>query len=411
MKRTVYIGLFLIGGVVISYWLLTKPYSRQKKLDKSFSLSKNSFKPYDTKFFYSQLRKDNFRNNYQPLVPENENFNGYIENNLYVAIAPYYIPEYHEIRRLKDYISSGNVGLISSFNLGAELLDSLFQTNAGSENIDYKFPPILLKSKTGQVWDESLKFFPQNYAYPGHWAINQSDFKNRIDSSNHNVIPILKDDLGNVQMVRIKIGEGEVYLSNNPLVFSNYFLLHKKNYKFLNQLMTLVDIKNRGVVWDDYYKDFKGNSPSEKKQSKVLNTIHKYPSLKIAFYTFIFTVLLFILFYYRRIQKEVEVLPEAKNQTLDFVNVITGLYWNEQNHLLMARKMHAHFLEDLKDKYHFYAKDVSLDNLELLSHKTGRKEHVLMGVLSDMEAVKNGKDLKDTELIKMYQNVQKFYKN
>ncbi len=243
------------------------------------------------------------------------------------------------------------------------------------------------------------------YSYPGHTPITAP-----IDSvyalTNNTVSKIetlIETNGGMPKMLKMSCGKGKIYYSNSPIMFSNYFLLHKKNYQFLNEFIKETELDSRHIIWDEYYRKLKSNE-EKSTLSRVLGIIHQYPPLTWAFYTLMVGLALFALIYYRRISRQIPVISPLKNSAIGFTTVLSNLYWNRQDHGAIAHKIVQHLYEYLYTKFKIAHKDFTLENLDIITQKTGVDASIIKDILRQIEQLNNGIEVNKAFLIDLWKN-------
>lgn len=410
--KIVILLIFSFGLLIIS--------CKKTIFETRFRLSKTSKRPYDIKFFYDKVQQSSIELHEITASLKNGILDELNDstNNIYMIVSPQFYPNANEIYRIKYFASKGQTVFISSFNFSDELIDSLYYRSE-KVNMNLGFPPHL----TRKSWHINYKEYDGNvteYKYPGHFPVI-SNFKSIHEFSNNttsNIDTLITDSFKNNVMLRINCGNGLIYLCNNPIIFSNYFLLHKKNYQFFNQIASELNLENSHVYWDDYFRkrtripqnddseDYDENDPGD---TRFFEVISENPPLSWAFYTFLIAVVLFVLNYFRRIQMPVPVQKSLKNNTEAYINVVSGLYWQKQNHKLIAEKIIHQFFEYLSSQYHIYSKDFVESEIPKISQKTGRSVRLLKEINNSIEFVRNSKEIEQHSLINLYHKVNEFY--
>ena len=93
-----------------------------RRFSKYFTMSKTSYKPYDNKFFYDELKKldDDFAENGNTLV--NHGSTAWNEetrdtNDIFIFMTPRFHPDEEEVKALKEFVSRGNTAIILSYSI------------------------------------------------------------------------------------------------------------------------------------------------------------------------------------------------------------------------------------------------------------------------------------------------------
>lgn len=416
-KRLLIIGALLVGIVLFLFFGLGRKKAKVNKVfDKTFNVSSTSYKPYDCKFFYDKVKKLAANGFEERKIAFYTDY--YDEGKTtYMVVSPYFYPSSESINQLKNFAASGNNVFICAYGLSSELADSLFFSTR-SDEINIGFPPYLEETKWNINWHNADS--TTQYTYPGH-----KPYVAVLDSlyllSNNAVTDIdtlITDDQKKIQMLEITCGNGKIFLCNNPILVSNYFLLHKNNYTFFNKISNKLELSNTHVVWDDYYRSKRYSDASDDQnqsnkagESAVLKVIFQNQALRWAFYTFIAGIALFILIYYRRIQKEVPIYTSLKNNSEAYINVVSGLYWDQQNHKSIADKIISQFFDYLSNTFHIHPKDFQESELQKISQKTGRSLQSIKDIFNEIAHVKAQEEISKQNLNSLYQKINSFYQD
>jgi len=414
VKKTI---TLLIGLLII----LTVYGCNNRRFSKYFTMSNTSYKPYDNKFFYDELKKldktftENATglNNYKSKIWDKKEIKG--THAVFVLMSPRFFPDQNEVRALKKFISRGNNAIILSYSISKVLRDSLFYQVDASNSFHNYFMPDLEQRDYRLTWKNAADGSLNNteYRFPGHTPLSTPldsvyALSNNIVS---NIRPLLVGDEGMPQMLKMTCGKGKIYYSNSPMMFSNYFLLHKNNYRFLNEFINETELNTRRIIWDNHYRKRESRSEQPSTLSQVLGIIHQYPPLAWAFYTLLVGLALFILIYFRRTLQQVTVITPLKNSALGFTNALSKLYWNRQDHAAIAHKIVQHLHEYLYTKFQIYNKDFTIENIKKVSTKTSVDKLLIKDLIRQIEQLNNGIKVDKDFLNSLYFNVKKFYKH
>ncbi|MCU0326240.1 MAG: DUF4350 domain-containing protein [Spirosomaceae bacterium] len=412
-SRILIFGALLVVIVALLVWVFgTNDSKPKKKFDKTFSVSSNSFKPYDTKFFYDEIKVyagDGFRETYSPI--SELGFDSFdTNNNVYMVVSPYFYPNSSDINELKNFASYGNTVFISAYEISEEFLDSLYFTPRNEEYYP-RFPPVLSDTRWKINWIENDTI--TQFGFPGHLPARMTIDSVYLLSNNavSKIDTLITDDFNQIQMLEATCGEGKIFVCNNPILMSNYFLLHKNNYALFNKIAQKIELRSSHVLWDEYYRTIKKKrNPFERDRNEVLKVIMENPPLKWAFYTFLVGISLFILIYLRRIQKAVPIQKSLKNNSEEYINVVSGLYWQQQNHKSIGDKIIGQFFEYLMVHFHINAKEFTEGDLHKISQKTGHNIETIKAIFGDINFVKSSEEIDKQVLISLYQKINAFYK-
>jgi hypothetical protein len=416
MKRNLVIaGIILVGIVIFLSSGLGLFFSSDKKFDKFFTVSPNSYKPYDCKFFYDELKRNaggGFNENKRSFDVSAYN-NLESVNNTYMVVSPNFYPTTEAVHQLKNFANKGNNVFIAAFGFTTEFLDSLYYSPK-NDDPSIAYPPYLVESRWNITWRED-SLLTTKYHLWGHkpgTTVLDSIF---LLSNNlvTDIDTLVTDNANNIQMLEVTCGYGRIFLCNNPILVSNYFLLYQDNYTLFNRIADRINLADNNIIWDDYYRtvnslEDSGNS-SGIGRSEVFRVIFQNPPLVWAFYTFIAGIALFLLIYYRRIQKAIPIYSTPKNNSEAYINVVSGLYWQQQNHKSIADKIITQFFEYLAHNFHIHAKDFQESELEKISLKTGRSTQNIREIFDEITYIKSQDEITKQSLMNIYQRINSFY--
>jgi len=226
-----------------------------------------------------------------------------------------------------------------------------------------------------------------------------------FESIPNNAEIVATNDLNDPLCFKINLGEGSIYISSTPIVFTNYFLLNG-NDGFATDLLSNLPVEN--TYWNNNYLSFDDKN-SEKKDS-LLSFIFREPALKWAFYLLLFGILTFMVFELKRKQKSIPVIKPPKNATLAFVGQISQMYYQNNDHKDIAIKKIAFFLENIRSKYYVKSNVFDKDFYKKLSDKTGIELEELTNFFKYINWIQKKKDVNQGELIKLNSMIQNFKK-
>ena len=143
----------------------------------------------------------------------------------------------------------------------------------------------------------------------------------------------------------------------------------------------------------------------------MLNVLFRYPALKAALLTALFTLLLYVLLEMRRKQRYIPVTAKPKNDSLDFVRTIGRLYYDKGDHRNLCRKMSAYFLEHIRNRYKLST--VKLDDkfISDLQFKSGYEEAGLRGIVSFIQYLDDAPAISQEQLNIFHRQLESFYKS
>jgi len=203
-----------------------------------------------------------------------------------------------------------------------------------------------------------------NYIYefdtlPYGWTYFNQDFINRFTGRRIEIIGELESlqNLGNEQpnLIKIQIGKGVVYLHSTPLLFTNLHQLKNENQEMAARLLgqlgggkTYWADFNRKPHFDDVNNDY--NDPSKPDES-ALEFILSEPSLRWAYYLALLGLVLYLIFGAKRKQRAIPVLPSMENTSIEYAEVVSQLFFKQQNHLKLIDLKMDLFKQHIRERY------------------------------------------------------------
>ena len=219
-----------------------------------------------------------------------------------------------------------------------------------------------------------------------------------------------EDDLGRPNFIRLQAGKGNLYIHLAPLAFTNYFLLKNENIKYYEKALSVIGPDTRKIIWDEYYLNKKMFNEDSEKKKGWFSVLSRYPALKAALLTAIFTLLLYVLLEMRRKQRYIPVVKKPRNDSMDFVKTIGRLYFDKGDHKNLCRKMSAYFLEHVRNKYKLLTSTLDEEFVKKLQYKSGAEEYEVRGIVSFIKYAENAPAISDKQLTDFHKQLESFYK-
>ncbi|MDX5430643.1 MAG: hypothetical protein LPK49_06335 [Bacteroidota bacterium] len=197
--------------------------------------------------------------------------------------------------------------------------------------------------------------------------------------------------------VKIPHGLGHVYLHVVPRAFTNIYLA--KNPDFVSRCLSYLPVQE--TIWDEYYKPFRYKEKSQ------FSYIHQNKALNYAWQILLYGSLLALFFFAKRKQRAIPHQPTPPNRSLEFIETIGDLYFNEGNHKDVAQKKIRYFYHHVQMKYLLHENDV--DFWLHLQKKTGVKEDVLKKLKDMILATSSFTRISPEYLLRLNTHLEEFY--
>ena len=223
----------------------------------------------------------------------------------------------------------------------------------------------------------------------------------RIETLNGKELLFTTDSLS--FFIKLDLGKGHIYLHSMPVLLSNigtqqeYFLDHAEYVlSHFDPDKIIVDrTRMRFNVFEDEIK----KSP--------IAFILKTPSLAWAYYLTLASILAFVIFRSKRLQRIIPLKEKNENTSLQYIKTLSTLYQgHEQNNKLVIH-MRDVFFNKIKNKYFL---DHTIEGyIELLSKKTKISEKEITTLLHKFDSAKNS-TFTDDQLIVLHNQIESFHK-
>ncbi|MGZ4098065.1 MAG: DUF4350 domain-containing protein [Bacteroidia bacterium] len=391
-KKYLYIFLGLFGLIILAQYLLPKPvnwnrtylakdkapfgcYAIHELLDGVYA-KKSSL---NNQTFYNL--KDKLDDSASVLlINDNFNFNK------------------SDVRSLLQLLENGNTILLAAGNFQGSFADT-FHIRTHND-FSYYFTTIdSLINKPG----ENIRLLARNHSrnkYTYSQAASIASFRN-FDSTRFRVLATTQNN--EACLIKGQIGKGTLYLLSVPDVFANTFIVKHANRELAYTVLTL--LKNKELVWDEYYKTYNVSNYS------MLKFILESDALYTAYLLLFFTLILYMIFEGRRRQRAIPVLEPVTNSTLEFVNVISHVYFNNKSHQSIAVERIKFFYESVRKKFHVNTNDISEEFIEEITVLSGIERKFVKQLFSYCEKIRQAHEISEYDLIELNRQITNFNKN
>lgn len=330
-----------------------------------------------------------------------------------------------------NYVKKGNNAFISANELPYQIMDELISSSnacAYSWDVTDYFKDSsatlnFLHPELKQTEGTPYKFIRNSKASDYSWNFFDSElFCNEEfvkDRASFVELGIIENE-SSVNYVKIKYGRGSFFLHTTPLAFTN---LHMKEYYGLDYYNKVFAYLTEGdIYWDNYNhissasskrnnKDDLMYEPVSLSENSPLEYILSQESLRWAWYLLLSTCLLFLFFRAKRRQRIIPVQEPNVNSSLEFVESIGRLYFQQNNHLKLEKQKMKLFLWFIREKYKISVNNIDEKFINDLSIISGISREKVKGIFALYEGHSNKISIYDEQLIHFHQSMDYFYKN
>lgn len=211
-----------------------------------------------------------------------------------------------------------------------------------------------------------------------------------------------KNSNNRIAYIKYNFGSGALYLHTNPLLFSNYSMLQTQGAEYVANALSYVK-DDHNLIWDEFYTQGRDGEES------LLRVFLRNSALQWSYYISFFSLIIFVVYEAKRRQRIIPVIDPLSNSTLDFVNVVGQVYYEQRNNSNIAQKQATYFLEHIRNKYYLKTSLLNEELVESLSQKTGIEPDFLKQIFNQVTIIRSGINISDNDLISFNKNVEQFY--
>lgn len=315
---------------------------------------------------------------------------------------------------LLQFLQDGGTAFISTNNFPTSLLADFYTSpcvediqylHSAAEEVGVNFYHADLNSKINYKYRFRDKSEDRNYYWRSLDASVICEFENRITPLGY----LVDEDTEYVNFFRIAIGEGAVYFHSNPVVFSNYFLTKKDNLPYTEGVFSHMQAKH--IVWDEKSKISLSSDGTNSKSP--LYFILQQPSLKYAWWLFLFSVVLYLIFAAKRKQREIPVLEKKNNTSLEYVRMVAALHFQNGNHLDIARKKMKYFNYFIRQRYGVQLSAENDKSVQALAQKSNVSKQLIESIAEQFHLIDRYSytNIESEKLSQLYFAIDQFYKS
>ncbi len=396
----------MLVGVAVVLALIFVPIKKEKRFDARITLNTKDKIPFGTNVSYSLLSKLFPTAKVSVNKDEPGSWKKLDEDTnkqVLIIVAKNFAPTEDELDYIIGFAQKGNYVFISAINYNS-LAGEVFKIRQEFNN-DYPF--ILNNDVTGidsffVKFDSSTFHQPLSFSCPGYSYDNSFT---EYDSSF--TYPLGYSMKGSPNLLAMHTIDGTIYLHSAPLTFSNLFVLYKNNYKYLEQIASLVPVKPTQVVWDEYY--LYSRKRNDTKPEGLLSIMLAYPNFKWAFWITLIVLGIYVITESKRKQRQIPEYKKPANEHMEFIYTVGKLYFEKGDHLNLAAKMTQFFLEHIRSKYKISTAYINADFSTVLSMKTGITKEEADSIVHYIQQTQMG-SINQDDLQHFYNHLENFYK-
>lgn len=202
--------------------------------------------------------------------------------------------------------------------------------------------------------------------------------------------------------LKIRYGKGHFYIHNLPIAFTNFYVLDSSTADYAYKALSY--LPPQPTYWDEYQKQgrFDANEQS------LLRFVITQPPLAWAYYLTVAGLLLYVIFAGKRTQRIIPVVEPLKNTSLDFVQTVGQLYYQQADHSNLARKKIQYFLTYVREQFGLSTNIPDEEFKQTLARKSGVSEEDVQALFRQI-AFSQQQMMSEYDLLRLNELIEKFY--
>jgi AraC-like DNA-binding protein len=212
---------------------------------------------------------------------------------------------------------------------------------------------------------------------------------------------IARNDMGKAIAIKIRHGKGYFIFCSTPMVFTNIYLLNKKNHLLTSSLLSY--LPSGKTYWTEFYH------LGRMEAATPLRFILTHEPLSWAYYISILSLLIFLIFESKRTQRIIPVIKPLSNSSLDFIGTISRLFYEKGDHKAIATKKILYFLDQVRSRFYLSQPHTTDGFAKMLSHKAGAQEKTCEQLIQRIHLIQTRVKISKEDLLQLNESIQTFW--
>ena len=306
----------------------------------------------------------------------------------------------NEMALLMDDVSRGNHVFISATDPGNSVASEL--------GFDLRVRTAFEEADTADLSTEDVSFSTTlNFEHPDLQRAGGWEYREGVNSVFTSVDTVRTQHLGVANsgfsnFIRVRHGDGAFYIHLFPKAFTNYYLREVGYAQYAFRALSYLPVED--VIWDEYYK------AGRQTYATPLGYLLSVPPLRNAWYMLLGSLLLFMIFKGRRLQRPVPETTPPTNSTLEFARTIGHLYLEKGTHKEIAMKKIRFFTDYCRKNLGITIEDTSDETDREIADRSGVPQKEVSDMLNIIKKVQNASEIDKKTLKDLTTNIDQFYK-
>lgn len=414
-NKQVIAGVIIAASVLALLWFFYSGKTSGPKYAWYQNYRPENDQPYGLKFFTQMLKSytpGKFRLNERTpfhILARDEDFSE--GKTDFVVIGRSIYLDSADLVAMMTFLNQGNNVFIATVDPPDELVNKIYTNFCDGFNYGYKEDTVVRTNfyhenlKRSSPWEFKYRVASKNVS--SYW---RSLSKEVLCDTTTRISALGYQGDNDVNFLRIKYGNGSLFIHTSPIMFTNFYMTQKDKVEYAAAVFSHLSGEN--MILDEVSK-MPYSKTDDNPYDSPLYFIMQQPALKYAWWMIIVCAFLYILFASKRTQRVIPVLETKSNTSLEFLNVISSLHYQNPNHFDMARKKMKYFLYFIRAKYGINTQTFTPELAKRLSEKSKVDLADVMVIYDRYKVVEDYSIPSDDpeRLVGLYQAIDKFYKN
>ena len=326
------------------------------------------------------------------------------ESNLLI-ITEAFFPSNNDLDELLNFVERGGSALIISQSFTQELTSQLHCY------VSYDVVTDLAENLSLEEKMNTLRFcrpdnHAQSYRIPASISSKYfSTYKTKEDK--HSVYIVAECDTGRVVTLRFQMNQGNLLLSCNPQIFTNYGILNDSYNQYIWN--TLAYLQDKPLIRTEYYHA--GSRTRSEESRSPFRYILSIRPLRWALHITLITICIFMIFTAKRKQKPIPVVKPPVNKMLNFVRSIAALYIRKNNNANVVLKKYTYWADNIKRNHGIDIINEKHDSdfFERFAAKTGQAIDDVRNLFKYLDIIDEDTNVSDSQIIELVNKMKKMF--
>jgi hypothetical protein len=206
-------------------------------------------------------------------------------------------------------------------------------------------------------------------------------------------------------LVEVPLGQGRLLLFSTPMALANFSLVQPDGRDYAERVLSHT---TRGdVLWD---AGVRNTAAPYQPAASPLSFVLSQPPLRWAWYLLLLIGLLFLVFRSRRRQAAIPPLNPKKNQSLEYLNTVAQLHYQQRSdHRAIGEMLREQFLGFLRERFHLRQPGLTDETAQRLSGLLGLDQEVVRSLFSRFAELETSSEFNDYSLLRLHRELRQFY--